>query len=515
MRWIVAVGILATALAGPSYASAKDVRPNVIVIVTDDQPAATASKRTMPNTMRIAERGGARFENSIVSTPVCCPSRATFLTGQYGHNNGVLWNFPGYPDLRRPGNTLPVWMRKAGYRTVHVGKYLNGYGRGNFAPEAALPGWSEWRTVIEPVTYYGYELGVNGRRVEHGSRKRDYLTSVLNDHAVRMVKRHGDRRKPLFMVLNQFAPHSWGREGRVNRCRAPGVEPAWRDRKAFRDEPLPEPPSFDEPDVSDKPSFIQNREPLTAAEIKERTRWYRCSLASLRAVDRGVKRIWKALGRIGSRKNTMLAFTSDNGYYFGEHRVFRGKELPYRESVEVPLLIRLPESARPNRARGLRVDELVANVDLAPTILKLADADPCRTALDCRVLDGRSLVRLAGDRAKRWPSDRAVPIELDVDRPEATANVSCSVQGVWTAAGQVYLRHTSATTPDRECVPVDETEHYDLGADPFQLDNLFPATPGSTTSASQASLAARAETLSSCAGIPGRDTPPAGTANCE
>ena len=502
-------------LAGAPVAEAGTAsRPNVVVVVTDDQPASTANARTMPSTMRLIARRGARFTRSIVSTPVCCPSRATLLTGQFGHNNGVLWNNPGYPDLDDPANTLPVWLRRAGYRTVHVGKWLNGYK--HVVPDTAVapPGWSQWRTALEPIRYYDYVLGVNGRRIEHGSKRRDYITRVLNRQAARMVRRFGDRGRPLFMLVDQFAPHAWPGPGLANGCRAPGVEPDYRDRRRFKRVELPDPPSFDEADVSDKPSFIRARPRVTKADVKLRSRWHRCVLASLRAVDRGVERIWRELGRIGQRRNTAIVFTSDNGFYFGEHRVFVGKELPYREGLEVPLAIRLPPTQRPKHARGLRVRRLVGNVDLAPTILELAKADPCASPLDCRVLDGRSLLGLARGRDGSWPDGRALPLELDVGPPTATPNVSCSFQGLWVGR-ETYLHHTAATTPERDCVPVDESEHYDLRTDPHQLENLFPAAPGSAGAARQAALAARAEALAGCSGIAGRDPAPPGGSSCE
>jgi len=375
----------------PPPHSAEQDPPNIVVITTDDQHAASLNASFMPNVMQLIADPGARFQRSIVATPLCCPSRAAFLTGQYGHNNGVLWNLPGYRDLRDPHNTLPVWLRASGYRTIHVGKFLRGYWLDG-DPTQPPPGWDQWATMIN-WRYYDYVMALDGLPVGVGGETHEYLTTVLNQLAEEKIRRYAPGDRPLFMVVDQFAPHEWAGEGQVERCASPAPEPAWRDRDAFADEPLPGPPSLAEADVSDKPSFIQARSVPTVEQISEREREYRCGLAALREVDRGVERIWRALEAVGEEDDTVMVFTSDNGFYYGEHRLIEGpdKSLPYREGLEVPLAIRLPDGLRP--PGGIKVDELVANVDLAPTLLELAGASPCAAPGDCRTLDGRSRTR--------------------------------------------------------------------------------------------------------------------------
>jgi N-acetylglucosamine-6-sulfatase len=493
--------LLTLALAAPAAATAATgERPNVIVVVTDDQPDTTFTPATMPNVTRLISRPGSRFTNSVVPTPLCCPSRSAFLSGEFGHNNGVLWNVPGYRDLKEKANTLPVWMRRAGFRTAHVGKYLNGYRYTLRNPARAAPGWSEWHTVLDPTSYYSAPFSDNGRLHQSGTAPRDYTTSIINRTAVHMIHRFGAGPRPLFMVVDQFAPHRSGGPSRVPSCAPPGPEPAVRDADAFSTAPLPRPPSFNEADVSDKPAFIRNRDPYGPEQIAALERTYRCSLASLQEVDRGVADIWRELGRIGERRNTALVFTSDNGLYFGEHRLSFEKIVPYRESLDVPLSIRLPG---PPIGTG-PIDQLVANVDLPATILDLADADPCRTNSDCRVLDGRSLVGLLEGHASGWPDDRAIPLELDTAGHPADPDTSCAYQGVRTAE-TIYLHHTSIADGTGTCSPADESELYDLTDDPGQLTNLLAPPVGAGASMQEMFDAARAARLSSCVGIQGRD----------
>lgn len=505
------LGAASPALAAPEPGPP----PNVIVVVTDDQSVQTMNPEVMPNVERLIAEPGARFVNASNATPLCCPSRASFLSGQFGHNDGVLWNAPGYRALQHKRNTLPVWMKRAGYRTAHVGKYLNAYVYSQKDPGAVAPGWMQWHTFVDPNSYYGAPIARNGRFGRTGTRPRDHTTTVINRTAARMVRRFVPRRKPLFMVVDQFAPHRSGGPSLVPRCAAPGPEPALEDAGAFANVPLPQPPSFNEPDVSDKPSFIRAREPYNSAQLAALQRTYGCTLASLREVDRGVGEIWRELGRAGERRNTAIVFTSDNGLFFGEHRLSYEKIVPYREALDVPLAIRLPRSSTPRPQRGIQVSELVANVDLTATILDLAGAEPCRARRDCRRLDGRSLSGLAAGRQRGWPAGRAIPLELDTGGRPADSNSSCAYAGLRTL-DRIFLHHTSIADGDGNCSPASEIERYDLLADPDQLLNLAhdPADPG-LEAGTEAVLTRRADSLHACSGIRGRERRLAGRPFCE
>jgi N-acetylglucosamine-6-sulfatase len=504
------VGVAIACWAAAPAAAA--TQPNIIVIQTDDQDAGSLTRQVMPKTVRYVQRPGTTFTDYIDSGPLCCPSRAVLLTGQYGHNNGVMWNHPNpYGDLRGKGNTLPVWLQRAGYRTVHIGKYLNFYAVATGDPNEVAPGWDEWHTVLEPVDYYNYTLRDNGRRaVPYGTRPGDYLTSVLNDEAVRMIHRYVPGQHPLFMALDQFAPHtptgSYGRRCRWFATPAPG------DNDLFRHARFPTPPSFNEADVSDKPPFVSERHRWGRPGDRTITERHRCRLASLREVDRGVGRIVKALRSEHELANTAIVFTSDNGWIDGPHRIAGGKVNPYEEALHVPFAIRLP---RDLRSKGVphKLSSTVANVDVAPTIAKLAGAKPCARPGVCRIMDGRSMLKAIRTNGHRWPQHRGILLELKTNR--ALPFVPCDYQGIRTSR-QVFVEYHSWTeTQGGNCVPGQAVEHYDLRTDPFELQNQFPAPPRSREASVERALAARLARLKDCAGIAGRDPEPPSGHYCE
>jgi N-acetylglucosamine-6-sulfatase len=493
--------------------------PNIVVVVTDDQTDAGFNQRTMPATWRLLAKKGSRFTTSYVTTPACCPSRATFLTGQYTHNNGVSANSSDFFDLVDPENILPAWLQQGGYRTAHVGKYR--YFFDSFEdPFVVLPGWSEWRTLVLPFPYYKYSLSLNGKRRFRRLSDRSHVTSVLNRQARRMVRRYVPKRKPLYLQLDHLAPHRGiGRpnDGRCNQTQS--AVPAPRDQFAFANEPLPRPPSVDEVDVSDKPSYIQRLPRISDDAFQLLELRYQCDLASLREVDRGVAGLVKALKRAGELSNTAIIFTSDNGMLYGEHRIKRGKVVPYEPSARVPLAIRLPRHLRGEVGTNHEVTESVANVDLAPTILRLAGAQPCISAQECRTLDGRSLVGLARGRPGAWPDQRSLLLEWNEAETASTVSGawSCEYQAIRASGAPLgdggnaalYVENTVIPDENGVCKPGLELELYDLDGDPHQLENLHPALPGSAADKRQSRLRQELEILGNCAGIKGRDLAPA------
>ena len=212
MRALATVFALA-ALAGPAAAEAAPVeRPNIVVIMTDDQ--TLESMRVMGGVKRSLAAEGTTFERAFVSNALCCPSRATLFSGQYSHNHGVIGNQPpdgGYERLDK-SNWLPVWLQRAGYRTVHIGKFLNRYGIRN--PVEMPAGWSEWYASVDPSTYsfYGYTLNENGLLNTYGLDFNPiyYSTDYYAERALSVVRRMGDTRTPFFLSLAFLAPHSGG-----------------------------------------------------------------------------------------------------------------------------------------------------------------------------------------------------------------------------------------------------------------------------------------------------------------
>jgi N-acetylglucosamine-6-sulfatase len=392
---LTAVCLLALAL-GAVPAGADDPRPNVVVIMTDDQ--TVADLRSMGSTRRLLANEGVSFRRSFVSYPLCCPSRATFLSGQYAHNHRVLGLYPPTGGYRRfdKRESLPVWLQRAGYRTAHVGKYLNGYGTA--VPATVPPGWTEWYGAVDPSAYrmWGYSLNENGLLRTYGHALFDeeaalYQTDLLRDRAVDVIGRGRREGRPFFLSVAFLAPHH--ETSGVRDVAEVAVRAAPRHRGLAAGARLPRPRSFDERDVSDKPGYIRRRYRLDSFEEAEIVARYRQRRESLYAVDEAVEAIVDQLARSGELDRTYLLFTSDNGFMQGEHRVPSGKMLPYEPSTRVPLLLR-----GPGLPRGRGSSELVGNVDLAPTILQLARAPAGKP------VDGRSLLRFArhpGRRSRR------------------------------------------------------------------------------------------------------------------
>ncbi|HEX6115500.1 MAG TPA: sulfatase [Solirubrobacterales bacterium] len=515
--------VAALALAGPAGAAdrARPDPPNIVLVVTDDQTLASYTPEVMPRTAELLEGTGTRFTNAFVTSPLCCPSRATMLTGQYGHNNGVLRN--EYGPLVEKTNTLPVWLQEAGYRTMHLGRYLNFY-EPVTEPHEVAPGWDDWRTITGGSDYFDYEIEVGDHAVPYGSEDGDYVTRVINARAEHMIESaaHGDQ--PFYLQVDHIAPHQASGTRAVGCKSSPIPDP--RDRHRFRDLELPTPPSLNEADVADKPSFIQALPPLDESDMRRATRRYRCTLASLRAVDRGVGGIFEALEEAGELDDTVVLFLSDNGYYFGEHRIPDKKHNPYEEGIRVPFLVRLPKALRDGAPRQPVLHQTVANIDIAPTILQLAGAEPCRPSGSCRALDGRSLLPLLRGRGRSWPAERDLLIELArVGTPSDVGGRACAYSGIRTispAGGSIfYVEHTSAVGASGACEPVDERELYDLAGDPWQLDNLAYSgrPPGlleeDPRSPFERAVAARLDELRDCAGLPARDPVPDSGHYCE
>jgi N-acetylglucosamine-6-sulfatase len=443
-------------------------RPNIIVIMTDDQ--RLDDLRALSKTRARIGAAGTTFTRSFSTFPACAPARASYLTGQYSHNNGVRHNVPpngGYPKLDHR-NTLPVWLQEAGYFTTHIGKYLNLYGQEN--PTEIPPGWDDWQGIVDPTTYrmYDYTMNDNGALVRYKESEADYQTDVLAARAENAIAKAVARKQPFFLEITPLAPHG---ETTAHLPGPPNPRPAPRHAGAFANAPLPQAPAFDEADVSDKPAFIRALPRLTTTQIKNITACHRSRLAALLAVDDLVERVVDKLVTLGVLRHTMLIFTSDNGFFHGEHRINRGKYRIYEESGRVPLLIR-----GGGFPRGVTAQQLVAHIDLAPTIVALSGATPKR------VMDGRSLLPLALN--PKLGGDRNLLIET------VCLTTGDNYQAV-RSPSFLYVEH-----------PGQEQELYDLrpGAahyDPHQLNSRHAS---STYTQIKSQLATRLNQLRACSG---------------
>jgi N-acetylglucosamine-6-sulfatase len=363
-----------TALASaerPTQADAKIRRPNIVVVVTDDQ--RYDQLWTMPAVRSRLMALGMTFTRAFVSTPLCSPARATFLTGRYAHSTGIYANGDGgsrggFPDFR-DGSTIAAWLDSAGYRTGYFGKYLNNYERPAYVP----PGWDRWVALAEANSeYYDYTLSIDGHARRYGDRPADYLTDVLKRQATSFLQH--TNRSPFLMWVGVPAPHG------------PNIAPP-RYADSFPTLHHTHHPNYNEANVRDKPRYIRRLERLDSKDHRRIDNYWRASARSLLAVDDLVARILDVLRNTGKLNNTLFVYTSDNGQAWGEHR-WMYKNDPYEESVRIPLIVRWPGVTHPGTARGA----IVGNVDIAPTLARAAGVRAPRA-------DGVSLVRLLQGRA--------------------------------------------------------------------------------------------------------------------
>jgi N-acetylglucosamine-6-sulfatase len=502
-------------------------QPNFVVIQTDDQTldglyatfkpfAGAAAIRAMPNTMDLIARRGMTFNRYYVSYPLCCPSRVSLLTGRYAHNHGVKGNVQpngGYAGFASRGaitHNLATWMQQAGYRTIHIGKFLNGYGEPPYSnPADVPPGWSSWHTVEAADSthfYYGYSLNDNGEvddpygdsgsweTREYGVRddpgcpfaplnglpcyyETDKLTQLATEEFA-----NTPAEQPFYLQLDYTAPHGDFR-------RPAGPEPAPREYDWFKGARLPHDRSegFDEGNVGDKPRFIREAEHLSLNDKHTYRVYWQKQLEALRGVDDGVKQIVDTLGVEGRLRNTYILFTSDNGFFFGEHRLIGGKFLAYEPSTHLPFLIRGP-GIKQNSQTG----ELSENIDIAPTVLELAGAEADKS------IDGRSMVPYLQDpdlRSRRPLLFESFVETNDVEQQGAIDQPGDQSSGEATGARarsrelRRDLRPSPGATASLLAPPKDyegirlgpykyiawpdgEKELYDINRDPNELNNI-------------------------------------------
>ncbi|HEX5147241.1 MAG TPA: sulfatase, partial [Conexibacter sp.] len=352
-------------------------QPNVVFVLTDDLTADLIPY--MRNVRRLAQRGTS-FSNYFVTDSLCCPSRASILTGEYPHDTGIFRNtgsdggFLAFHAKGLEDDTYATNLQSVGYRTALMGKYLNEYTptrlRTALGGPYVPPGWSDWTVAGNGYPGYGYRLTRNVRVVRHGHRPQDYLTNVLAQQGLDFVSSSVAEGAPFMLNVWTFAPH------------APAV-PAPRDAHRFDGLTAPRDPSYDEADLGDKPAWLRDHPPLTAAQETRIDEAFRDRVRSVQAVDRMVGRLERRLRALGVARNTYIVFSSDNGYHLGQHRLTPGKLTAYDTDVRVPLIV-----TGPGVPAGRTVDAMTENTDLCPTFAELAGAPPPPRA------DGHSLVPL-------------------------------------------------------------------------------------------------------------------------
>jgi arylsulfatase A-like enzyme len=420
---------------------------------------------------------GTRFDQALATPPLCCPYRAGFLTGQHAHNHEVTTNDSGYSLLRQPENVLPEWLREGGYETAFVGKYLNGTRPAIGA--AGGPGWDDWYAADLNSGFENPLIATDGEFATVPG----YLTDVLSDRAVGYIEDRASEPEPFFLWLSHVAPHP--NPSTTPFCPSTAPQPTAEDYLEFDGPSFDEvrSPSFNEGDISDKPWRIGRFPRLSAERVDAIQNRWRCAVAALASVDRGVGRVMDALQETGQLGETVVVFGSDNGVFYGEHRIPGGKAEAYDEAWRVPLAIRAPAGVLGGSATGV-VPQLVTQQDLTATLLELAGAEPCASASKCRRLDGRSFAALLRGDTAEWPR-RKVLFEL---WPE------CGRKEVGIRTDRYVYSQTAPECGDTV------GELYDRRQDPFERENLVNERPDVA-----ARLLGVAEKQRTCTGVQGRD----------
>ena len=364
----------------------------------------------MQNTQGLIFDQGVTFARAYVTTPLCCPSRASIFTGMYAHNHGVHTN-----EDPLKFRTVMDDLHENGYYTGLVGKYLNSW---TDAPRPEFDYWvSFWGGT--PKRYYDPRLMIDGER----GKREGYITYLLRDRVIEFLERASDQPKPFILFFTSNAPHD-------------PFTPANEDLELYLDIPPHRPPSFNEEDVSDKPIWVQDKLVMSEQDLAYTDSVRLAQLQTLASLDRSIAEIIQKVKDIGELDNTVIIFISDNGLHWGEHRT-DNKNTPYEEAVKVPFAMRYPALIPTPHVE----DRLVANIDIAPTIYELSETAVPET------VDGVSLVKLF--RGQVWRS--AILLEAWPDR------------GHWAAihTGDAVYIETDNDLP----------EYYDLTVDPFQIEN--------------------------------------------
>jgi N-acetylglucosamine-6-sulfatase len=452
--------------SGPTTTAAS-VHPNVLFVLTDDLDLGEIDQ--MPILKSEMADQGVSFSNYFASVSLCCPSRTTTLRGQYSHNTGVETNGGingGFETAHRLGlenSTIGTWLQSAGYGTALIGKYLNGY-PDTVAKTYVPPGWTDFVSPAagNPYSQYNYTLNDNGTLVHHGDAPSDYGTDVYVGQTERFIRQSAADDKPFFAYLAVYAPHQ-------------PATPAPEDVGRFAGAKAPRTPAYNAVDVKGKPQFIQNL-PLMTPKVQRRVdSLYQRRIESLQAVDRGIGHLIDTLKSTGQLNDTYLVFTSDNGFHLGQFRMPAGKQTAYDFDIHLPLIVR-----GPGVPAGRTADQLVGNIDLAPTFAAMAGATTPS------FVDGRSFLSLAEDPSSSGEWRNAYLVEHWKEIDQANRDGAPLEPGDIDQGGATVPARTSRAAlnniPEYHAVrtlkylyveySTGERELYDLHADPYELDNL-------------------------------------------
>ncbi len=450
----IAAAIILLVLGSPGPAQtdqSKPARPNIVFILIDDLRwdelgiAGHPFIKT-PQIDRIGKEG-ALFRNAFMTTPLCSPSRAGFLTGQYAHTHGITDNVDRSAASHRLV-TFPLLLHQSGYETAFIGKWHMGN------DDKPRPGFDRWVSFKGQGTYRDPDINEDGKSVKPSG----YITDILTGYAVEFIKRRHD--KPFLVYLAHKAIHpevTQNNDGSVNLADSERFIPAERHKNLYAGKAIPHRPNYGRAPEG-KPALqrqIGNLPPLGAATAT-RDEAILGRQRSLMAIEEGVGEIIKSLKETGQLDQTIIVFTSDNGYFYGEHGLSVERRLAYEESIRMPLLVRYPKAIRAGTVR----DEFALNIDLAPTLLELAGVSVPNT------IQGRSLVPLLNGKRPAWRNSLMIEYYSDKVFPRILQMGYKAVRNErWK-----YIDYLELDGMD---------ELYDLKTDPYEMKNLIHQ-PGAT-----------------------------------
>jgi N-acetylglucosamine-6-sulfatase len=453
-------------------ATTSATRPNIVFILADDLSWNLVTPRIAPHIVAL-ERRGETFTNYFVADSLCCPSRSTIFTGLFPHDTKVVTNVPpdgGFQKFQSrhlDRRTFAVAVRRRGYLTSMSGKYLNGYGDPSMTSSTAPvpPGWTDWH--VSNHTGYGefnYVLNDNGRVDQLGGptggcgqtgTPDNYGVDVAGSKALSFIGRA--KKRPFVLEVATFAPHAPYIPAPRNACDFPGLTE-------------PRDPSFNTPNTN-APAWLAKRGPLTADQVAQVDKAYRMRAQAVESVDKLVADVEAKLAATGLARNTYIVFSSDNGYHLGQHQLPRGKQTPFDTDIRVPLIV-----AGPGVPKGRKVPQVTQNVDLYPTFVALAGAEPRQP------VDGHSLVPLLHPRGGSPPRWRTVALvehhhlsnkPNDPDNEERHGRNPTTYEAIRITARRLpHFRGPVDAVYVEYKNPAHELEYYDIRRDPFERHNI-------------------------------------------
>ncbi|KAH8308554.1 hypothetical protein KR044_009945, partial [Drosophila immigrans] len=472
-------------------------QPNIILILSDDQDIELHGLHPLQQTMKLFNTYGSQFTHAFASTPICCPSRASVLSGQYAHNhktfnnslnggcNGQLWRNKIEP------RALPVLLQKNNYQTFFAGKYLNQY-KGHEVP----PGWDDFHGLHGNSRYYNYTLRENSKNVSYTD---EYLTDLLTVRAANFIHNATQNRttgqQPFFAMIAPPAAHE-------------PFTPAPRHAGSFADVQALRTPSFNAPD-GDKHWLVGSSKRLSNAAVSTIDTYFQKRWETLLAVDEMITVLVAALNATQSLANTYIIYTSDNGYHLGQFAQPFDKRQPYETDIKVPLLVMGPDVPK-----NQFMHTPVSLLDIAPTILEWAGIS-VPDYMDGSSFKEDLVAEYKNSTLQQTKHERTLLIEYWGEGNDDTYNPLCPWQ---------RSDHLSQCNPVAECHCQDawnntyacvrdfrynldriycefqDTEHfveaYDLAEDPYQLKNIV----SDMLPIEQATYSILLEKLKKCAG---------------